>query len=149
MAKLKNTVCIYTNHVRAEIGNTEEKEGPQGGAVMAHASDIRIRLGPASQKEHSIARTRDELEKVGLKLNRAKVVDCGFLPRNEGYYLMGAFGIGDPAKVNILMKQAEKIKKDGFLSVNSVGDDLDMMDADTQTRDEIIEKYKKQLYGTA
>lgn len=150
LATLKNAICIYTNHIMANIMDKYgEKELPHGGAVMGHASDIRIKLSKPTVKEHKFAADKEDLEAENLKLGRARIVDCGFLAEKTGYFLIGPFAIGDPAKSKELIKHSAKIIKDGYLSIDSEGNSLEPLDEDTHSRDEIIAEYKKQLYGTA
>lgn len=87
LATLKNAICFYTNHVRAEIGGYGPSEGPQGGAVMGHASDIRIKLKAGNKADYESVMKKTSLEKVGMKIGGAKIVDCGFLAEKSGIFL--------------------------------------------------------------
>jgi len=148
LAENNNAVAIYTNHVRNEIGSYGRDKGPQGGHVMAHASDIRIALSRAPNGDSKKWYKYNKHDPIGLRAGRAQIVDCGFLPNEKGYYLIGPMGIADPRKIKEITKQAEIIQKDGYLSVNALGQHLDPMYEDAPSRQDRIDEIMMQLYGT-
>ena len=58
----------------------------------------------------------------------SKIVDCGFLAEKTGYYMVGPFGIADPAKTDNLIEHSSKIIEDGYISIDSEGNSLKPLD---------------------
>ena len=115
LAKIYGLLIIYTNQVRASIDDSTKEYVPQGGNVMAHASDIRISLELKDEKK---------LEEIGIKLGIAKVVDCGFLPFKTGKFLIAPFGIADPFNKSEVIDHTQEINNLGFIGINVEGDIL-------------------------
>ncbi|MHA2253952.1 MAG: hypothetical protein ACXAD7_26600, partial [Candidatus Kariarchaeaceae archaeon] len=149
LADIHNLIALYTNHVRSNIGQMGEPElGAQGGAVLGHASDIRILLERPTKAERSMMGIDDKKAKeVGLKGGRAKIVDCGFLPESTGYYLIGPMGIADPEEWDKIIKHCKIIYESGYLSVDSKGNMLAPIDKKSLPREELIKRFREKLYG--
>ncbi|MDH5402434.1 MAG: hypothetical protein OEZ01_06245 [Candidatus Heimdallarchaeota archaeon] len=155
LADIHNLIVIYTNHVRAEIGAAKGSPavGPQGGAVLGHASDIRIRLDNATKSEREelkMDKTRwDKMKDLGIKLQRAKIVDCGFLGNNTGFFIIGPMGIGDPDRIDEIIEQTENIFNSGYMSITSTGAKIASPKKDKNfiSRDDKIQMNQKSLYG--
>ncbi|MHA2029045.1 MAG: AAA family ATPase [Candidatus Kariarchaeaceae archaeon] len=145
-----NAIVLYTNHVRAEIAGQlgEPDHGAQGGAVLGHASDIRIRLTKTNKQEReSYGINLKDLQQYGLKIARAEIVDCGFLPETNGCFLIGPMGIADPNNYDGILSQAKKMKKHGYISVDSQGKSLEHLDPSAKTPQEYISENQFKLYG--
>lgn len=150
LAVLFNTLVFYTNHVRANVGGPMGSPdlGAQGGAVMGHASDIRIFLQKATKLERKGFGFDDKAAgQVGLKVGRATIVDCGFLPEGRGWYLIGPMGIADPNNYNLIFKQANEYKDKGYISVDSQGILLDHLDPDAKKPVTYITENQLKIYG--
>ncbi len=111
LAKMYNMIILYTNQIRADF---EKGITPQGGNVLSHASDIRIELKEQEQNE--------QFELLGLKLCKATVVDCGFLPNLSGEYIVSPMGIMDPIEIKSITKHTQLINKTGYICINQDGD---------------------------
>lgn len=150
LALLFNMVVFYTNHVRANITNDKSvpKLGAQGGAVMGHASDIRINLQKATKAERKDFGFDDKhAGKVGLKVGRATIVDCGFLPEGKGWYLIGPMGIADPNSFDKIFKQSTEYKKKGYISQDGIGGGLVHLDPSAKTPAAYITENQEMIYG--
>ncbi|MHA2402239.1 MAG: hypothetical protein ACXADH_04545 [Candidatus Kariarchaeaceae archaeon] len=151
LADIHNLVAIYTNHVRSNIGTNpgEPEQDAQGGAVLGHASDIRIMLDrPTNKQLDEFKIKRGDIKDLGLKPGRATIKDCGFLPENVGFFIIGPFGVGDPVEINKLEKQAEEILKKGYLCVDSKGNELPPMDDSAKmSREDQIKSFRDKLYA--
>ena len=144
LAQIFNIIAIYTNHVRASF-DSDDKLIPQGGNVLSHASDIRIRLEDLDKEEQLKYKNIDLMEQEGLRVAKASVVDCGFLPNLSGHYLIGPFGIGDSAERDNLFKQVKLINKKGYICVDSTGEELKPLSSD---RDKLLEDMRNKLYSS-
>lgn len=150
MATLFNVVVFYTNHVRANIGGQMGTPdlGAQGGAVMGHASDIRIKLEKATKAERKNYNFEDkEAGRVGLKVGRATIVDCGFLPEGKGWYLIGPMGVADPDSYGKIFKQSTEYKDKGYISLDSLGKDLKHLDPNAKKPMAWITENQSRIYG--
>lgn len=150
LANLFNLVVFYTNHVRSNIGGPigTPELGAQGGAVLGHASDIRMRLEKATKAERKDFGFDDKhAGKVGLKVGRATIVDCGFLPEGRGWYLIGPMGVADPNSYVKIFKQATEYKKKGYISQDGVGGSLIHLDPNAKTPAAYIADNQAMIYG--
>lgn len=148
MGETHNMLIIYTNHVRSEIGNTGKDIGPQGGAVLGHASDIRIELSKAPKAANEVMKLDyNKMSSLGLKSCRAKIVDCGFLAENTGYYLIGPFGVSDPSKYTQVVDHAKRYAEAGYMVVDSYGRVLEPLAEHTSTKTENADRNQELLYG--
>lgn len=145
LAEIYNLVTIYTNHVRSNIGGYGDAEGAQGGAVIAHASDIRIKLDKPNKEQRKSIGVENVPE--GMKMGRAMVVDSGFVGNNTGYYLIGPMGIADPAAVKEVAAHTKLIIEKGYICVDSMGNTLKPLEDDIVDREGKIGQFKKWLYG--
>ncbi len=147
LAEINNLVTIYTNHIRSNIAKMGQPDSDaQGGAVIAHASDIRILLDKPNSKEKS----SNGLDKLNhsLKAGRAKVVDSGFVGENKGFYLIGPMGIADPLALDEVSTHAKLIAEKGYMCVDSQGNILEPLEDDITDRNEKVSKFRNWLYGT-
>ncbi len=113
LALMYNIIVVYTNQVRADM------QGgiiPQGGNVLSHASDIRISLQNIDNKE---------LSNLGIKETIAEVVDCGFLPRLKGKFLITSMGVMDKFDMDLVKSHTLKILEHGYMCVNYMGEIID------------------------
>jgi DNA repair protein RadA len=150
IGQLHNTIVMYTNHVRAEVGQTmgEPDHGAQGGAVLGHASDIRILLDKTNKQERNKFGVEiKDMNDYGLKIARAKIMDCGFLPESKGYFLIGPMGIADPVNYDAILKQSKDMKKKGYVSVDGQGKVLDHLDPNAKRPMEYIAENQTKIYG--
>ncbi|MCY3411800.1 MAG: hypothetical protein INQ03_09225 [Candidatus Heimdallarchaeota archaeon] len=145
IAEVNNLITIYTNHIRSNIGGYEGPDSAQGGAVLAHASDIRIKLDKPNSKERGNF-LPNNVEK-GIKMGRAKIVDCGFLAETEGYYLVGPMGIADPQRYDTIALHTKQIQEKGYMCIDALGNDLDPLEDDNINRSEILSRFTELLYG--
>ncbi|MCE7736557.1 MAG: hypothetical protein GPJ54_16870, partial [Candidatus Heimdallarchaeota archaeon] len=150
LANLFNLVVFYTNHVRSNIGGPMGTPdlGAQGGAVLGHASDIRMRLEKATKAERKDFGFDDKpAGRVGLKVGRATIVDCGFLPEGRGWYLIGPMGVADPNSYNQIFKQSTEYKENGYISMDSQGIPLDHLDPNAKRPKTYISENQEMIYG--
>ncbi|OLS24664.1 MAG: DNA repair and recombination protein RadA [Candidatus Heimdallarchaeota archaeon LC_2] len=150
MAVLFNMVVFYTNHVRSNIGGQmgTPELGAQGGAVMGHASDIRMVLHKATKAQRKDFGFDDKpAGHVGLKVGRATIVDCGFLPEGKGFYLIGPMGIADPNSYDQIFKQATEYKEKGYISLDGMGNELVHLDPSAKKPKTYIEENQSKIYG--
>ncbi|OLS22002.1 MAG: DNA repair and recombination protein RadA [Candidatus Heimdallarchaeota archaeon LC_2] len=150
LALLFNMVVFYTNHVRANISRDKSVPavGAQGGAVMGHASDIRIYLQKTNKAQRQDFKFDNEVAgHVGLKIGRATIVDCGFLPEGKGFYLIGPMGIADPNNYNHILKQATEYKEKGYISLDGMGNALVHLDPNAKRPRTYIEENQAKIYG--
>lgn len=131
LAQVHNMITLYTNQMRMDINS----KGliPQGGKIMSHASNIRIKM----EKEPD-----EELEKLGIRVGKATVVDCGFLPSMSGKFLISSMGIVDPKDKTKIISQTKKITKQGYLCVDHSGKELPKINGSGDL-DELREKLYK------
>ena len=146
-----NAIVMYTNHVRSNIGaqmGTPEL-GAQGGAVLGHASDIRILLekGPKANRTKFV--DESTYKTLPIKFQRAKIVDCGFLPEESGFFLQGAMGIADPDNWTLISKQVAQFQKDGYISTDNLGNPIENPLTDDKSPDERIKEHYAKVYGSS
>jgi RecA/RadA recombinase len=113
LAQVHNMIALYTNQTWTDDEKNEVV--PLGGKTLGHASDIRIEL----EKESD-----EVLEKLGIRIGKATVVDCGFLPSLSGKFLISSMGVVDSKDKKKIVEQTEKIRKQGYLCVDYSGKDL-------------------------
>jgi RecA/RadA recombinase len=113
IAQVHNMIALYTNQVRMDIVGKELV--PLGGKTLSHASDIRIEM----EKESD-----EVLEKLGIRVGKATVVDCGFLPSLSGKFLISSMGIVDPKDRKKIVEQTDNIRKAGYLCEDYSGKEL-------------------------
>lgn len=153
IAVLFNTVVFYTNHVRSNISSNPgvPEIGAQGGSVLGHASDIRIFLQKSTVAERKGFGVDDKANKrmggIGLKVGRARIVDCGFLPETKGWYMIGPMGIADPNNFDQIFKQSLEYKEKGYISMDGHGNALQHLDPNAKTPAAHIKENQNKIYG--
>lgn len=61
----------------------------------------------ANRKDHSmIDLDKRKLSGLGIKLGKAKIMNCAYLAENEGYYILGPVGMSDPEKISEVLEFA-------------------------------------------
>ncbi len=150
MAEMYNLVTIYTNHIRANIStgmSAGPAEDPQGGAVIAHASDIRILLDKPTSEQRKKRLDDKDAKDTGLKIARARIVDCGFLPNRVGFFLIGPMGVADPKMSDLIVNHTKLINSKGYVCINSHGVELEPLEDDIINRENKFSQFSNWLYG--
>jgi RecA/RadA recombinase len=143
LAQVHNIISLYTNHVRVSFDD-DEKLVPQGGNVLAHASDIRIRLVRLEAEELESFEKYSTLLENSIRVGKAEVVDCGFLANLSGTYLIGSFGIADPAESDKILKQAKEFGIKGYISQDAKGKEISKPKRESK---KVIQDIRDKLYS--
>jgi len=99
LAMMHELVIVYSNQVRASFDS--KKIVPQGGNVLAHASDLRFWIKKIDEKSinQKTSPWRSEitnLHELQMEIRSLELVDCGYLPKGSCDMILGRFGVIDP-----------------------------------------------------
>ena len=136
IAQMHNLIVLYSNQVRSAMDeNKPNKTIPQGGNVLAHASDIRIKLD---------SEVKSKEESKGVNVRSFDIVDCGFLPQTKVKFLLGSFGIGEYSLSKRMSIISQEYLKHGFFIRNMFDEKINENRIKSQEKD--LDDLRDQLF---